>query len=96
MGIIVLEERNEGCSDRRYLARSDIHEVDLIGRYDREVGTETGLDLRTDERTVLAERRVTLGNDLLLLVLGGEVDDMVVIEVHDAVLDLTIRGLDEA
>ena len=96
MGIIVLEERDERSSYGRYLARSDIHEVDLIGRYDREVGTETGLDLRADERTVGTERRVTLGNDLLLLVLGGEVDDMVVIEVHDAVLDLTIRGLDEA
>ena len=95
VGIIVLEERDERSSYGRYLARSDIHEVDLIGRNDGEVGTETGLDLRADERTVGTEGRVTLGNDLLLLVLGGEVDDMIVIEVHDAVFDLTVGGLDE-
>ena len=96
VGIIVLQERDEGRCYGSDLAGRYVHEVDLRRRYDREVGTETGLDLGTDEATVLAERCVTLRYNLVLLILSGEVNDMVVIEVHDAVRHLTIRRLDEA
>ena len=94
--IIVLEERNECSSDRSDLTGCYVHEVDLRRRYDGEVGAQTGLDLGADERTVLAERCVTLCNHLVLLVLSRQINDMVVVEVHHAVSYLTIRGLDES
>ena len=95
VGIIVLQERNEGSRHRSNLTRRHVHEVDLRRRYDREVGTQTGLNLRTDEATVLAERCVTLCYYLVLLVLGRQIYDMVVVQIHHAILYLTIRGLDE-
>ncbi len=96
VGVIVLQERDERCRYRSYLARSYVHEVHLVRSHYRELGTQTGLDFRADERTVLAERRVTLGYHLVLLVLGGQIYHMVVVQIHYAVLHLAVRRLDEA
>ena len=96
VGIVMLQERNKRSCYRSDLARSHVHEVHLIRCYHREVGAITRFNFRTDERTILTQRGVTLCYGHVLLVLGGEEYHVVVIQIYDAVLCLTIRGLDES
>ena len=94
--VIVLQEGDECGSDRGYLAGGDVHEVDLVGCNDGEVGLVTGFHLITDEVSVLVQRGVALCYDIGLFVLGRHIDDIVIIEVDDAVLRLAVGSLDEA
>ena len=96
VGIVVLKERNECCGDRRNLRGRHVHKVDLVGSDYREVRLVARLDFVADELAVLVEGCVTLCYGGLLLVFGGVVHYMVVVEVHDTVLHLAVGGFDEA
>ncbi len=96
VGVVVLEEGNERCGYRGNLCGRYVHELDFRRRNYREVSVLTGLDLVADEGAVVVEGRVALGYHLAFLNLGGEIYDVVVVEVDTRVLDLAVRGLDEA
>ena len=96
MSIVVLEERNKGCSDGGNLLRSDVHEVDLRGRNDRIVVVLTALNLGADEGTVIVEGCIALTDDKTILLFGRHVANAFWREVDLAVLYLTIGCLDEA
>ncbi len=96
VSVVMLKERYERCCDRCNLDRSHIHELELVGGNDREVGVETSLDAGIDERAVVVDRRVTLRDHLTLLDFGGEIDNVVVVEVNHTILHLAVRSLDEA
>lgn len=91
----MLKERDERCSDRRDLDRRHIHKLELSGRHDREVGVKTGFYTRIDERAVIVDRSVALRDGLPLFDLGGEIYDIVVVEIYNAILDLAVRSLDK-
>ncbi len=92
----MLQERDEGSRDGGYLDRSHVHEVNLIRLHDGEVGLAACLHLIVDEAAVVVERGVALCYGLALLCFGRHVDDIVVVEIHHAVGDFAVRGLDEA
>ena len=96
VGIVVLQERNQGSSHRSNLAWCHVHQVHLTRGYNGEVCTKTGFYLCADELTILIQRRVTLCHRLLFLVLRAEVLDMVVVQIHYAVFRHAIRSLNEA
>ena len=78
VGVVVLEERDHGRRGRHHLARRDVHVVDLV------TGDELDLSaLGAHEHALLGEvalevdRRVGLGDDVLVLLVGGQVVDVV-------------------
>ena len=90
----MLEERDEGGRHRHHLARRDVHVVDL-GVRDL-VGLAVTLahqDAIVDETAVVIDLGVGLGDDVTILLVRGQVDDLVGDLPVD---DLTVRGLDEA
>src|SRR4051812_46972066 len=94
VGVVVLEERDHRRRDRPDLVGRDVHEVDLLRR-DRHVlaGLGAADELLVAQLAVLVERRVGLRDELLFLLGGVQVDDL----VGDlAVLDDAVRGRDEA
>ncbi|PFX05810.1 hypothetical protein CJ468_05276 [Nocardia farcinica] len=90
----MLEERNHRRRHRHHLPRRHIHEVDL-GRGDvlHLLVAAAAQHAVLEETAVGADRRVGLGPDVPVLLVGGEVDDLV---GDPAVDDLAVRGLDEA
>ena len=94
VGVVVLEERDQGGRDRHHLARRDVHVVDLVGRdhVDLAVALADQHPL-LGEPVVVGQRRVGLRDDEAVLLVGGEVVDL----VGDLALhDLAVRRLDEA
>ena len=96
VSIIVLQERNERGCNRSYLLRRHIHEVDLGRRNDGEVGILTALYDVTDKRSVIIQRGITLTDDIIGFVLSCQIDDLVIIEIGNSILHLTVRCLDKA
>ena len=92
IGVVVLEERDQAGGDGDELLGRDIHEVDRLGVDFEEVAAVAHSDL-ADEVALLVELGVGLGDDLALLLVGGEVLDLV---RHAAVLADAVRRLDEA
>ena len=94
VGVVVLEEGDQGRRDRHHLARRDVHVVDLA----REELGDLAVALAdqhplVDELALLVERGVGLRDDVAVLVVGGEVVDL----VGDlTVLDLAVGRLHEA
>src|SRR5690606_15753729 len=79
--------------DRDHLARGDVHVVDLVdGDQGGLTAGEAAQGLALDEVAVVVERGGRLRDDVPVLVVGGEVDDLV---GDAAVLDHPVRGLDE-
>ena len=79
VGVVVLEERDHRRGDRPDLLGRDVHEVDVLGR-DRHVlaGLRAADDLGALELAgLVVDRRVRLRDELLLLLRGVEVDDLV-------------------
>ena len=89
--VIVLEEGNHSRRDRNDLLRRDIHQVHITRRNLEEVAVLTDRHL-ADEVILFVDLGVGLGDDLALLLVSGEVLDLV---AHPAVLHHAIRGLDE-
>ena len=96
VGVVVLEERNQACRNRSNLHWRHVHKLNLVGSNHREVGIETRLNLGADKRTVVVERSVALCNNLAFLSLGSQINNIVVLEVDNAVCHLTVRSLDKA
>ena len=110
LGVVVLEERDEVGGHGEQLARRDVHVVDLVdgnlrGRAERAVevartgddalgvaDVALGVDLHEAAR-LRVKRRVGGGDVVRLLLVGGHPVDLV---GDHAVLDATVRGLDEA
>ena len=81
VGVVVLEERDERRRHGHDLLGADVHVVDLVRPRLGERVAVAGRDPLVDEVAVVVERRVGLGDVVLLLLVGGEVDDLV---GHDA------------
>ena len=89
----MLEEGDEAGGDRDHLQRRDVHELDRRGGDLDELGHVAGDDAVGEEVAVLVEQAVGLGDDVLLLLVGGHVDDL----VRDAAVhDAAVGRLDEA
>ena len=95
VGIIMLQERNQGCRNRSNLRGRYVHRVNLLRLYNREISFITSLYLIHQELAVLVQRRITLRYRHILFVLSREVHDMLVIKVNHTVLRLTVRSLNE-
>jgi hypothetical protein len=93
--VVVLEERDERRRQRHDLARRDVHVVHGVRRDLADLAA-LGADEheRVDELAGLrVDRRVRLGDDVPVLLVGGQVVDL----VGDLALDdLAVRRLDEA
>ena len=77
VGVVVLEERDQGGRDRHHLARRDVHVVDLVTRgVDGLTATGADQHVVVDEGPVLAQQCVGLRDDLRVLLVGGEVVDL--------------------
>ena len=96
MGIVVLEERNERCCDRCHLVRCNVHIVHLVFGDYREVGLETALDTVGKDIALLVQLHVGKRNELVLFLLRTHIVATLLAEVHLAVLDVTVGGLDES
>lgn len=96
VGIIMLQERNKRCCYGCYLCRRHVHEVDLIGRYHREVGIQTSLDSVVLKCSIFIDGSITLCDNLTLLDFSRHIDYLIVLQVDFTVLDLAIRSLDKA
>ena len=90
--IVVLKERNHARSDRNHLLGRDVHVVDVSGGYLEELAVFTDGDL-AHKVPLVVELGVSLRDDLGLLLVGGEVVNLV---GYAAVLRETVRRLDEA
>src|SRR3954468_8986990 len=94
VGVVVLEERDHRRRDRGHLPRRDVHVVDVLRG---EVVDLTALgpdqDAVLGEPALRVQRRVGLGDDEAVLLVGGQVVDLV--GDHTA-LDPAVRGLDGA
>nr|AHE14888.1 hypothetical protein asmbl_9 [uncultured bacterium] len=93
VGVVVLEERDHRRRDRGHLPRRDVHVVDVLRG---EVVDLTALGADQDallgEPALRVQRRVRLGDDEAVLLVGGQVVDLV---ADHTVLDLAVRRLDE-
>ena len=77
VGVVVLEERDERRGDRHDLLGRHVHVVDLAGA---SLGERVAVAARhavVDEVALRVERRVRLGDVVLLLLVGREVLDLV-------------------
>ena len=91
--VVVLEERDQRGRDRHELLRRDVHVVDLAGRDVVDLAAaRTHEHAVFEEVALLVDPGVRLGDDVLVLVVGGEVRDLV---ADPALLDLAVRRLDE-
>ena len=96
VGIVVLEERNQSCGNRRNLLRCYVHEVYLCGRNNGEVGILAAFHHFADKRTVVVQRGITLTDDVVFLFFSCQINHVLVLQVYNAILHLTVRSLDEA
>ena len=94
VGVVVLEERDHRGGDRHHLPRRDVDVVDARGR---DVVDLAALAAHQDalllEGAVVVERRVGLRDDEAVLLVGGEVVDVLGDHTVD---DLAVGRLDEA
>ena len=93
VGVVVLEEGDERRRDRDDLLRRDVHVVDLGGL---DVGdfaaSRPHEHLVVEEAAGVVDPGVRLGDDVAVLVVGGEVLDLLGCA---SVVDLAVRRLDE-
>ncbi|CAB4967503.1 unannotated protein [freshwater metagenome] len=94
VGVVVLEERDHGGRDRHHLARADVHVVDALGRDVVDLAALAAHEhAGLGEGAVARHRRVGLRDDVLVLLVRGEVVDLV---GDPAVLDAAVGRLHEA
>src|SRR6516165_8571575 len=94
VGVVVLQERDHGGGHGHHLPRGHVHVVDLVRRdgvHLAALAADQHAVLR--DRPVRLQRRVGLRDDVPVLLVGGQVIDLV---GHHAVDDLAVRGLHEA
>ena len=94
VGVVVLEERDHRCRDRHHLARRDVHVVDGRARHVVDLSAlGADQDARVGKQTILGERGVCLRDDGQVLLVSGEVVDLV---GDPSVGGLAVGSLDEA
>ena len=76
VGVVVLEERDERGGDRDDLLGRDVHVVDLVRARLGELVAVARRDPLGQEVAGGVERRVGLGDDVLLFLVGGQVLDL--------------------
>ena len=92
--VVVLEERDQRGGHRHELLRRHVHVLDLVGGDEADLApTRAHEHAVLEEPALLVDRRVRLRDDVLVLVVGREVRDLV---GDPALLDLAVRRLDEA
>ena len=94
--VVVLQERDQGRSHGSHLVRGDVHVVDLLLGDQREVGLQAALDAVAEELAVVGHLHVGEGDVLVLFLFRAHVVPAGVAQVHLTVVDLAVRGLDEA
>ena len=78
VGVVVLEERDHRGRDRHHLARRDVHVVDArAGHVVDLAALGADEDAGLGEGAVVVQRRVGLRDDVQVLLVGGEVVDLV-------------------
>ena len=77
VGVVVLEERDERGRHGDDLLGAHVHVLDLVGAGLRERVPEARRDALGGEVALVVERRVRLGDDVLLLLVGRQVLDLV-------------------
>ncbi len=94
VGVVVLEERDEARGHRDDLLRRHVHVVDLARVDVRDLAAaRSHQHLLVEEPAPVVDSGVGLGDDVAVLVVGGEVLDLL---GGDAVAHLPVRRLDEA
>ena len=96
VSVIVLKERNEGCSHRSHLVRRNVHIVNLFFGDYREVSLETALDSVLFDGSVIIHLHIGKRNEFVFLFLCAHKLPAVIGKIYLSVLDLTVRGLDES
>ena len=92
----MLKEWNQTCCNRCYLLWRNVHKVNLIRINNREVSILTALYIATDERTVIIQRSVALTYDMVFLLLCGEINHILVLQVNHTILNLSVWSLNES
>ena len=77
VGVVVLEERDERGRDGDDLLGRDVHVFDLAGTRFGERVPVARRDALGEEVALVVERRIGLGDDVLLLLVGREVLDVI-------------------
>ena len=92
VGIVVLQEGDQGRGHRDDLHRRHVHEVDLFRPHQFDLRAVPRRHPRADQAPVFIESGVGLGDDVLVLFVGSEEADP---PRHHPVLHLAVGGLDE-
>ena len=92
VSIIVFKERNQTGSNRSNLLRCNIHEVHFTGIDYGEVSILTAFHIRADESAIVVQRRITLTDNMLRLFFCCQIHHIVVVQVHHAILHLSVRS----
>ena len=95
VAVVVLKERDAGRSDGNHHTRRNVHVVDLRSIELLDVVAVAAGDAGTDEVVVLVQRLVGLSDDILVLLVGGHIDDLIG-DSAGGLVDLAVRGLNEA
>ena len=82
VGVVVFQERDERCGDGGDLSGCHVHEFHLIGATMGKSASRRAFTRSLHEVAVVVERALALCNDLAFFDLGGEVYDLVVVEVY--------------
>ena len=77
VGIVVFQERDERGRDGDELLGRDVHVVDHLAGQLGDLRLSAAGDALVDERAVLVERLVRLRDDVLVLLVRGEIVDLV-------------------
>ncbi len=93
VGVVVLQERNQGGGDRGNLVGGDVDQVNILTRQDRVVGQTAHLHL-VAQQAVLVHRSVGLGDTHIVFLFSGQ-ENRLLVELHLAIHHTTIRGDDE-
>ena len=95
--VVVIQERDHRRGDGDHLARGHVDVVDAAGLDALDVGADARGDAVVDEVAVLVERLLRLGDVAAVLLVGGEVHDLVGdARTVAAAVDDAVRRLDEA
>ena len=95
MGVVVLKERNEGCSHGSHLVGGYVHIVHFLFAHKREIGLKTALDAFIQKFAVVTHINVGKSHVLGLFLLCAHILPAFGAEVHLSARYLAVRGLDE-
>src|SRR5262245_40745310 len=93
VGVVVLQEGDQARRNGHQLVRRHVHELDLLRPDHGELAADAGRHQVAGEVALGVDDRVRLRDRVLLLLEGGEVDDLL---GDAAVLHAPVGGLDEA